>query len=519
MPEQTRIRSVLHVAREYSGFGEAGGVKDAVSGLAGALVRMGVRTTVALPLYGFLKARLSLGRAVAVFTIPIPDHDHKNRVRDERVRVLSLERDGVRFLLVESRRFSDKNDVYTYTDVDETANSYKKKGTGHWDSHQMNVILQKAALETALRTGDIPDIFHCHDGHAAFLPALMREDRRISEAFARTGAVVTIHNAGVGYHQEIWDPAFAALLTGLSPGVLSRGLLNATVDPLLLAGFYARMTTVSEQYADELLREKDAEVSGGLGRSFGERGIKVTGITNGVDPAPFDPRYPAASGLAFRFDPSTGELDGKKQCKQALLEELSFARASGERPLIGFIGRLTKQKGIDVLEEAVASALGKGRAADFIVLGQGESKDEELFRALSSRKFSQGALCFISRYDPGFAKRLYAASDFLLIPSKYEPCGLTDFHAQLMGSIPVVHAVGGLRKVRDAQTGLSYEEQSPAALEAAIGRCLSLYTGEQEALSKIRKTAFDEIFQKHTWDTVAREGYLPLYEAAAGSEP
>jgi starch synthase len=518
MPERSRIRSVFHVTREYAGLGEAGGVKDAVSGLAGALTRMGVRTTVALPLYGFLKARFSLGRAAAVFAFPIPDHDRGNRVRDERVRVLSLERDGVRFLLVDSGRFSDKNDVYTYTDTDEIKNSYKKKGTGHWDSHQMNVILQKAALEIALRTGDIPDIFHCHDGHAAFLPALMREDRRISEAFARTGAVVTIHNAGVGYHQEIWDPAFAALLTGLSTGVLSRGMLNATVDPLLLAGSYARMTTVSEQYADELLGEKEGEVSGGLGRTFSERGIKVTGITNGVDPVPFDPRFPAASGLPFRFDPSTGDLDGKKRCKKTLLEELSVTHRSGERPLFGFIGRLTTQKGIDVLGEAVTSALGKGRAADFIVLGQGESKNEELFRALSSREFSQGSLCFVSRYDPGLAKRLNAASDFLLIPSKFEPCGLTDFHAQLMGSIPVVHAVGGLRKVRDAETGLSYDEQSSAALEGAIDRCLSLYVSEPEALSRIRKTAFDEIFQKHTWDMVAREGYLPLYEDAAGTE-
>lgn len=522
VPERMRIRSVIHVTREFAGLAEAGGVKDAVAGLAKSLVRLGVRTTVVLPLYGFLMSKLNLGRAAFEFDFAIPDQDKKNRMKNERVRSHSIQMEGVRFLLIESPRFAEKNDVYTYTAADEIADPYKKKGTGHWDFHQMNLLLQRAALESALKSvlagEDVPDVFHCHDGHAAFLPAIMREDRRMARGFAKTGSVVTIHNAGVGYHQEIWDPEFAELVTGLRGDVLKLGLIAGTVDPLLLSGSYARMSTVSTQYALELLSEKNSEVSGGLGRAFRERGIPVTGITNGVDPAPFDPRNPVSSGVPYGFDPEAGELEGKARCKKDLLGELSFGADSEKRPLFGFIGRLTRQKGIDILVKAVSDVLQKGCSADFVVLGQGEAKDEELFHALSKKSFSGGALRFVPRYDFGLSKRIYAGSDFLLIPSEYEPCGLTDFHAQLMGSIPVVHRVGGLLKVRDSETGFSYEEQTPSALADAIRRCILLDSRDPAALDKIRRKAFREIFEKHTWDTVARDGYLPLYEAASRRE-
>jgi starch synthase len=244
------IRSVFHVTREFSGLAEAGGVKDAVAGLVGALVRMGIKTSVALPLYGFMGGALDPGPIVAEFTLSVPDQDNGNRLREEPVRVHSLVKGGARFYLIDSARFAEKGDVYTYTATEEDSNPQKKRGTGHWDSHQMNLILQKSAIEAARRLGDIPDVFHCHDGHAAFLPALLREgggrERCEMEDFTGSGAIVTIHNAGVGYHQEIWDMAFAEAVTGLSRKVLSRGILNATVDPLLLAGFYARMSTVSE---------------------------------------------------------------------------------------------------------------------------------------------------------------------------------------------------------------------------------------------------------------------------------
>lgn len=506
--------SVWHVTREYSGIAEAGGVKDAVHGLSLALARAGVNTSVVIPYYGFLRGKLPQGESVASFSLSIPDQDKGFRVREEQVQVFSRSADGVRLLLVDSPRFADKRDVYTYTAEDEAENPHKKKGTGHWDAHQMNLILQRAALEAALtREEEMPRIFHCHDGHSAFLPAVMRESPRFAACFSAARAMVTIHNAGMGYHQEIWSIEFARLVTGLAEAVLRRGLLNETVDPLALASAYAPLSTVSENYARELLLEEAAELAGGLGRFLRERGIPLRGITNGIEPEAYDPRNPAACGLPYRFDPSQGDWEGKRKCRAKLFEHLSLAKPDEGVPLFGFIGRLTPQKGIDVLLGAISNHLSEGSRLRFIVLGQGEGRAEERFLTLAAKKPGDGGLLFLARFDPALAKLVYAASDFLLIPSAYEPCGLTDFHAQLLGAIPVVHRVGGLVKVRDGETGFSYAEHSVSALSEAIGRCAHLLREAPDFIEEIRRRAFQEIFEKHTWDKVARDGYIPFYES------
>jgi starch synthase len=165
-----------------------------------------------------------------------------------------------------------------------------------------------------------------------------------------------------------------------------------------------------------------------------------------------------------------------------------------------------------VLRGALERLLSVSAESSFIVLGQGEAGSEALLASLSSRNGSSGRLTFVPRYDPALAALIYAASDFFLIPSSYEPCGLTDFIAQLMGSIPVVHHVGGLVKIRDWETGFSYGEQSVPALEAAILRTTALFQGERHSLDSMKRTAFDEIFSLHTWDRVLADSYQPLYE-------
>jgi len=512
----SRSVSVWHVAREYAGIAEAGGVKDVVRGLAEAHARSGAETSVVLPQYGFLPDELKGGEPVASFSLSMPDQDRANSFFEETVRIFAAHMEGVRLLFVQAPRFADKRNVYVYTAADEAENHLRKKGTGHWDFHQMNLVLQKAALETAIALGESPQVFHCHDGHTAFLPALVREDKRYAERFAGVGTLLTIHNAGQGYHQEVWDKGFARLLTGLPDSVLEKGVINRAVDPLLLAGSYAHLVTVSEQYALELLDERDQEMSGGLGRALHEKGIPLSGITNGVDPGPWDPRSPERTGLPYRFDPLTGDLEGKKACRRALTARLGMGPSSqsADSPLYAFVGRLTGQKGIDVLFQAIQQLLSGGGDRWFVVLGEGEKEKEAMLSWLASDASTRGRLVFIRRYDPHLATLIYAASDFLLVPSAYEPCGLTDFIAQLMGSIPVVHRVGGLVKVRDGETGFSYDEQRGPALAAAVERSTELFRENPQLLEQIRRTAFGEIFSAHTWDRVLARGYGPLYERA-----
>jgi starch synthase len=506
--------AVWHVAREYAGVAEAGGVKDVVRGLAEAQARAGDHPTVVLPLYGFLPEACRSSPCVAAFSFLLPDHDRGNALFEEKIRVRAVTIDEVRLLLVDSPRYAAARDIYTYTARDEEENHWKKRGTGHWDVHQMNVALQRAALEAAHALGETPSVFHCHDGHTAFLPAILRTDPRHARAFERSAAVVTIHNAGTGYHQEIWSEELARLLTGLPDPVVASGLLNGSVDPFLVSARYATLVTVSERYAEELLAEHDREMSGGLGRALRERGITLSGITNGIDPRPWDPRVKEAAGLPFPYDPLSGDLEGKRKCREELYRTLGTPDPGG--PLYAFVGRLTGQKGVDVLFHALQQLLRSETRRSFVILGSGEQEKEAMLGWLASSTTPPGRLAFIPRYDPRMASLIYAASDFFLIPSEYEPCGLTDFIAQIRGSIPVVHRVGGLVKVREAETGFSYDEQSAAALAAAVERTTSLHAGEQQLLERIRRRAFSEIFSSHTWDRVYAESYLPLYRGAAG---
>ena len=216
----TGLESVWHVAREYAGVAEAGGVKDMVCGLAEAQARSGMAVTAVVPLYGFARGRLELEPApLASFTVRLPDLETWSRMTEEPVAVwiaragaergarveagCEMRAEAVRLLLVDSPRFANKRDVYTWTAEDEREDQHRRKGSGHWDVHHLNLLLQLAALEAAIRSDAPPSVFHCHDGHAAFLPAIAREDPRLAPRLAESRMVVTIHNAGENYHQKI----------------------------------------------------------------------------------------------------------------------------------------------------------------------------------------------------------------------------------------------------------------------------------------------------------------------------
>jgi starch synthase len=544
-------RGVWHVAREFAGLAEAGGLKDAVAGLAAAQARAGIRVAALLPRYGFISP-LEAERLPVRFSLRLPSGNEASPPAPELVEVYRLRRDGVEVFLLDSARTRAKRDVYTYTAADERENPYQKKGTGHWDAHHLNLTLQRGALELARRARRLgwpgpPAILHCHDGHAAFLPAILR--LRARGPLRRTRALLTLHNAGSGYHQEIYGLRFARQLTGLPLDVLERGLSPAgeAVDPLLLGPRYAPVNTVSEQYAAEISSGALDHLTGGLGKAYREAGIRLRGITNGIDPRPYDPRVPAQTGLAYAFDPARGELEGKRQCRQWMLGRIAAAPVGGAAPaylrqarrgparrfgpgsplsglscfgsledvpagpLFAFVGRLASQKGVDVLAGAIARLLGRRADLGFLVLGQGERALEESLAGLAAGPAGAGRFCLLLGFNGLAAKYCYAAGDFFLVPSLYEPCGLTDLYAQMMGSLPVVHRVGGLVKVRHGETGYSYEEHSPEALCRAIEEAAADYRDRPQRLESMRRQAFAEVLERFTWDRVLAGGYLPLY--------
>ena len=192
-------------------------------------------------------------------------------------------------------------------------NRGKHQGTGHVDFFAMNVLLQKGALALMQLLNEHPDIIHCHDGHTAILPAMIREIDGFRHYFRGTGLVVTIHNAGIGYHQDVADLPFAREITGLSEKSILANCLGADFDPFIAAGRYAVLNTVSEIYARELQETADDRLTGWLGHSLSEMGIVLEGVTNGIDPADFDPRLPEHVGIAAGYDPcSDQEIAGRR---------------------------------------------------------------------------------------------------------------------------------------------------------------------------------------------------------------
>ncbi len=531
------IRTIWMLTREYGQLAGAGGVKDVARQLAVALAGWpGRQVSVVMPRYGFIDPH-SLG------FLPLADPlfpereleyevdlDYAHVERREKVRVWTARIDRVTLYLLEADRFAEKTAVYTYTAADEAVNPDYQAGQGHIDYFAMNILLQKGALDLMLLLGACPDIIHCHDGHTAVLPAMIRENSGLRHFFRGTGTVVTIHNAGKGYHQEVADLSFAHASTGLPWKVIMQNRLADCFDPLLAAAPYAVMNTVSEQYARELQETDDDRLTGWLGHTLQDLGVKLAGVTNGIDPAEFDPADAGKSGIDAPFNLlADGALSGKRACKETLLRELAGNQMvdgvvpigsldfTPDLPLFTFIGRLNEQKGVGVLLAALRGLLTDKKnnpAFQFLLLGSGGYDEERDLAVLAEKDENRGRVCILKGFNPALANRIYAAGDFFLIPSRYEPCGLTDFIAQLFGNLPIVHHVGGLVKVLDGETGFSYTRHTAAALSEAMQRATVLYRDHPARIREMQRQAVKRIGEKYTWQRVMKQ-YLQLYKEAA----
>ncbi len=516
------VRRIVMVTREYGRLAGAGGVKDVSRELACALARKGKRVTVIMPAYGFIDPE------EAGFT-PLPgffnvDMPYVGRFRREQVSLWHGSFDRVDIILADSRRFREKLGIYAYTAAEEEEDPEHRQGMAHYDYFAMNVLLQKAAVAAMIRLDLRPDIVHCHDGHTAIIPAMLREMEWLRHCFSDTGLLVTIHNAGRGYHQEVADLPFAEVITGLPSRVILNNLFNSVFDPLVAASGYAAMNTVSENYARELMETADDELTGWLGHRLVERGVTLHGITNGIDPEEYNPENPEKCGISAGFSPLRGRFAGKKRCRADLVRDLAGRRfkeirrtgrldSRPSQPLFAFIGRFTGQKGVDKLIDALRSLLPMDRKFQVIILGDGDPEMVKQFEALAGDSAFAGRVCLLCGYDPVLANRVYAAADFFLMPSRYEPCGLGDYIAQLFGAVPVVHHIGGLVKVIDSVTGLAYREHSSAALMGAMLRAMELKRDAPEKLAAIRVEAVRHIYANYTWDITVNR-YIKLYRNA-----
>lgn len=480
--------SVLHVSSEVAPFAKTGGLGDVVAALPDALAAAGLKTTIVMPRYRSVDARRHLlARRLEPIEVPLGGRAERVTVYEGR-----LPHGVVPVYLLEHPLF-DREGLYG-----DAAGDYPDNG-------RRFALLSRGALELAHRFGFWPDVVHAHDWQAGLTPLYAK---RAAVAGGRVPATVfTIHNLAfqglqpreivdeLGLGWDVFTPEAAEFYGQLS--LLKAGIAWAD-----------RVTTVSPRYAREI---QTAEQGAGLEGFLRKRADRLVGILNGIDLGVWSPdRDPH---LPVRYD--ARDRSGKSACKAALQRELGLP-VRAQVPLVGSISRLTEQKGFDLVA-AAGDELAR-LDAQFLFLGTGDKKFVDALLDLQ-RRYPMKVAVRVA-YDDAVAHRIYAGSDFFLMPSHFEPCGLSQLYSLRYGTIPIVRATGGLddsivdwdERTRTG-TGFKFAEYTPAALAACVKRALTAYRHHDP---------FNELVARamgldHGWAVSARR-YVEVYrELVAGA--
>jgi len=452
------------ITSEAAPFAKTGGLADVLGALPPALAKLGEEVAVVMPRYGSVpidgSTRIADAMALTVgpnaFTVAIDQ----------------VEREGVRYLFV------DCPPLYARAGV------YSEEGVAYVDNHIRFALLNQAALEIG-RSIFRPDIFHAHDWPGGLMAPYLRENHASDPDFVGGKTVITIHN--LGYQGNF--PAVVLSDLGLSSALFHPDGLEFWGElSFLKAGIVwsDAITTVSPTYAREI---QTPEYGAGLDGVLRDR----------ADYAEWSPDIDPHS----RFPYSAQDLSGKRRAKRALLEEMGLP-VNETRPLIGIVSRFAGQKGFDLLEEIIPELAEMDFA--MAVLGSGEAPIEAMFRAMAADYPEKFAVQV--GYDNGLAHRVEAGADMFLMPSRYEPCGLSQLYSLRYGTVPIVRATGGLEDTVDELTGFKFVEYTPEALLEAIREALAAWSDQPRWLERMRRG----MAQDFSWDAAAGE-YQRLYHS------
>ncbi|MCX6565497.1 MAG: glycogen synthase GlgA [Candidatus Aminicenantes bacterium] len=472
---------IVFVSSEAAPYAKTGGLADVASALPKALAEAGHEVKVFLPLYRTIKERF-------------PHLALRVAGRPEAFSVWEDREASVPVYFIEHDYFFNRGHLYCTAAGDDPENGDRF------------AFFSRSVLE-ALRAIDFsPEIIHTHDWQTAALFGYKKFVMGDDPFFRGTKSVFTIHNLA---YQGLFDPGVLGRI-GLPKRLFRAEDLEffGRVNFLKAGILYAdAVTTVSPRYAREI---QTPEFGCGLDGLLRARRASIRGILNGVDDSMWNPADDAM--IAAPFGPD--DLAGKKKCKKALLEAFGFAPSVPELPVIGMVSRLVEQKGLDVLVDALdaLSLLG----IRIIIVGRGDpSIERQLIMALN--RFPQNLGLRIT-YDDALARKVFAGSDFFLIPSRYEPCGLTQMYSQKYGAVPIVRAVGGLddtveefRPETGEGTGFKFQDSDSGALVEAVRRALGAWKNPKW-MSMLRRNGMRRDF---SWKRSAG-AYLGLYRELLG---
>ena len=479
---------ILMVAAEMAPYVKVGGLGDALFALSGTLAAAGHDVRVVLPCYGAIDREAFGLRPVASLEVPMG----------------ALGRTAVTVLQGETPRSQARAFFIGHDPYFARRGIYGHDGDGFTDNDLRFTLLSRAALETARHMGWRPDVVHVHDWHTAAIPVLLNTLYRDDASVSGAATLLTIHNM---LHQGVFDKALMDVL-GVGWGHFHfRELEFFDKDNLLKGGIVhaTLVNTVSPTYAREILQPEFAYGIEGVVRG---RGADLSGILNGADYDEWNPE--ADPMIAARY--SAGDPAGKALCKKDLQQAMGLPEKPTS-PLFGLVSRLVKQKGIDLLAQALPRILELD--AQFVILGAGEPWSHGFFEELA-RACPEKFACRIG-FEPAMAHRIIAGCDFFVMPSRFEPCGLTQMYAMRYGTLPVVHATGGLDDTVEnfdeaglLGTGFKFYAATAGALNDTIGWATHTYYHNKRAIGTLARRAMSKRF---TWEEAAGR-YEDLYRVA-----
>ncbi len=479
---------VLHVASEVAPFSKTGGLADVAAALPAATARAGHEPRIFTPLHGAIDR--------SAHELENVEGGPWRLFLGERSFEYSLWRGKVPGTGVEVE-FADCPALFNRPGIYGGAD----------DEHLRFLFLQRAALDATVRRQWAPDIVHVHDWHTGLVPLYLKTLYAEERVLASARSVLTMHN--LGYQGMFGADVVGA--TGLTPFAryLHQDDLAADRFNFLKTGImYADvLTTVSPTYAEEIQTSRHGF---GLDELLRQRASNLVGILNGIDTATWNPR--ADNHLDYRY--SVKSLWRKEKNKESLLAECGLPYEKG-RPVIGMVGRLTAQKGIDLLDGPLADVLAR-HDVSLVVLGQGEERYERFFRGLQAAMPAQ--VFFYFGYHEVFAHRVEAGADMFLMPSLYEPCGLNQMYSLAYGTVPIVHKTGGLADtvtLFDPATGegngIVFDHPTAEGVRWALETALTLHLDRKQW----KRIVANAMAADNSWDRRAAE-YHDLYARLAG---
>lgn len=482
MADSSKKMQIVFASAECAPFVKTGGLGDVAGSLPAALVRAGAEVIVMVPKYATIKDEYkSQMEHFSDFYVSLG-------WRNEYCGLEKLEHDGVTYMFIDNERYFARD--YPY---------------GFFDDGERFAFFSKAITESLqhLPAGFECDILHCNDWQTALAPVFLREFYQGLPLYDRVKTVFSIHN--VAFQGQFSDTVMEDIL-GVAhiPAAASQLRCDAcSINYMLGALRYAdAITTVSPTYANEI---QTPEFGEGLDGVLRERSYALQGILNGIDVAGFDP----ATDKRIAANYTVEDRSGKAVCKAKLQEELGL-EVRDDRPLMVMVTRLTRQKGMDLVMYALDRILAGG--VQVAVLGTGDRDYEDGLRYFQDKY--PGTMAARIEFDPALSQRMYAAADMFLMPSKFEPCGLSQIIAMRYGTLPIVRETGGLKdtvqpynEFTGEGTGFSFSNFNGDEMGDAVFRAARLFWDNRDAWNQLVTQAMSQDF---SW-TRSADKYLDLY--------